>query len=366
LGAVATFVIVEVVALSPSSVEDPAPPGAAAPADPETLITDRGEKTLASGIPNSRIADYSVDRFRYVSSVGMERQWKIDAERAFLYNAEKLVHARQVTAYLFDPEGKTTVVTGLEAKYFMNQRDLEVFGNVVTKFPDGFELKSEYLRYRPNDRHISIPTSYDVHGDGHETAGQNMRFDSRGLDFEMGKSVIVLPEAVRLTMIRAPKQDVTNAAVPETTVIISDHCVIHRDKQLAHFTMRPERPLDTRFVHITQPDLFARSRRADLRYGDFSQLLQYMIAYEDVLIKETPAPKEDEDDADDSDPDEPPSLRYGTGGRADFDSRQDLIILTRFPQVYQDDDTVTGDIITVHRDTDMVEVEHSNAFSKGD
>jgi hypothetical protein len=154
----------------------------------------------------------------------------------------------------------------------------------------------------------------------------------------------------------------------DSTTIDSDRCVIHRDQQVAYFTMEASRPLKSRFVRINQPTLFARGRRATLNYGDFSKILKYLVVYEDVLIKELPAaptasptPMAEAPSA----KAQPPSLRYGTGGRADFDSAKDLIILTEFPQVYQDNDTVTGDVIVVHRNTDVIEVEHSNSYSQG-
>ena len=351
------LIIMEIVALSPAPLEEG---GGATNAlvDPETLMGD-DEVTLATGIPKEKIAEYSVNQFQYVSTQASEKQWKLIADRAFLYNVEKLVHARQIHAYLYDPDGQITIVTGKEAKYFMNQRDLEVFGNVHTVFPDGFELNSDYLRYKPNDRKILIPQKYVVHGNGHEKEGQNIQFVSHGMDFAMGRSEIILPEDVHMTMEKIPSTPPSptpdgRPPTPDRTTNDSDRAVIYRNKQVAHFTMYPSRPLKTRFVHITQPTLFTRARRAQLNYGDFSQLLQYMIAFDDVFIKETGS---------DSGPET--SLRYATGGRADFDSKSDIIKITEFPQCYQDNDTVTGDIIIMHRDTDLVEVEHSNAFSQG-
>lgn len=351
------LIIMEIVALSPAPLEEGGN-SANALVDPETLMGD-DQVMLATGIPKEKIPEYSVDQFQYVSTQASEKQWKLIADRAFLYNAEKLVHARQIHAYLYDPDGQITVVTGKEAKYFMNQRDLEVFGNVHTIFPDGFELNSDYLRYKPQERKILIPQSYVVHGDGHEKEGQNIQFVSRGMDFAMGRSEIILPQDVHMTMEKKPDAHASptpdgKPPAPDRTTIESDRAVIYRTKQVAHFTMYSSRPLATRFVHITQPTLFTRARRAQLNYGDFSQLLQYMIAFDDVLIKETGKTAGDTG-----------SLRYATGGRADFDSKSDVIKLTEFPQCYQDNDTVTGDIIIMHRDTDLVEVEHSNAFSQG-
>lgn len=356
--AVVALVITEIVAFSPSSVEEGGTKSAAV--DPDTLL-DNEEGTLATGIPNHRIAEYTVDQFQYVSTQGGEKQWKLIATKAFLYSKEKLVHARQIRAFLFDPDGKITVVTGKEAKYFMNQRDLEVFGDVHTVFPDGFELNSDYLRYRPGERKIEIPIQYFVRGDGNEKDGQNIQFESYGLDFAMARSTIILPQDVKLTMEKRTTPGPSPAPVlagsppvsktePERTVIHSDRAVIYRDKQISHFTMRADRPLTQRFVRITQPTMFTRARRAELRYGDFSSLLQYMVVFDDVLIKDTGTTA---------------SLRYATGGRADFDAQSDVIKLTKFPQAYQDNDTVTGDIIIMHRDSDLVEVEHSNAFSQG-
>ncbi|MGK5082764.1 LPS export ABC transporter periplasmic protein LptC [Bdellovibrionota bacterium FG-1] len=389
---VAGLVITKIVVLSPTSLEETGEKNTAV--DPETLLEDDQQATLASGIPKNKIPEYSIDQFQYVSTQSGVKQWKLVAEKAFLYNKEKIVHSRQILAYLYDPDGKITVVRGRESKYFMNQRDLEIFGEVHTVFPDGFELKSEYLRYKPNDRKVEIPIQYAVHGDGHEKEGQNITFDSHGLDFAMAKSQIILPEAVHMIFEKLPDAPEVSASAspnpgpskiplpsptPEEasddspTIIDSDHAIIHRDKHLAFFTMHPNRPLESRFVRITQPTLFTRGRRAVMHYGDYSQLLEYMIAYEDVFIKETPNKTKGKDTPPGKTPvnppvnpkDAPPSLRYATGGKAEFDTQSDVIRLTEFPQAYQDNDTVTGDIILMHRHSDLIEVEHSNSFSEG-
>ena len=341
------LVITQIVFLSPTVLEEtPAKP---LTINSEELILDQGP-TLVPGLPKARVAEYNIETFTYVSVQNGIKQWKIDAENAFLYNPERLVHARRVKAFLFDPEGKVTVVTGLEAKYFLNRKNLEIFGNVKTVFPDGFELYSEYLQYTPQTSRIFIPKTHLATGLGQENQGQRFQFVSHGLDYDMGKALIKLLSDVTVTLTQASGANPEAGGVPENTKIESDRCLIHRQTKLAEFDMEASRPLKARFVHITQPTLFAKGRRADLSYGDFHQILQYLTAYEDVFIKEKG---------------ETESLRYATGGRADFDTRRDLIVLTQFPQVYQNEDTVTGDVIVMHRDTDVIEVKHSNAFSTG-
>jgi LPS export ABC transporter protein LptC len=357
LAGIVAFTVMEIVALSPSSLEQE-DTNINTPIDPQALLPDT-KSAVATGIP-TRIPEYQVERFDYVSTQGGVKQWNLLADRAALYNKEKLVHARTVKANLFDPDGKITLVTGREAKYFMHERDLEVYGDVVATFPDGFELFSDYLRYRPGERTIEIPEKYRVHGGSKGENGQDLKFESNGFHYWMGKSEILLPEKVHLTMERPSKPD-------DTTSIDSDRCVIHRDRQVADFTMLASRDASTRFVHITQPTLFTRSRSAKLNYGaSQASILQYLVAFDDVLIKQIPTDEE-------SDPSPKPSpkgkdqglLKYATAGRADFDNKKNLVVLTRFPQVYQDNDTVTGDVIKMHRDSDIIEVENSNSFSEG-
>jgi LPS export ABC transporter protein LptC len=379
IAGVICLIIIEVVALSPSSLEQ-SPPSKTLLSEESLLPAGGEEKVLATGIPTGKVPDYSVDGFNYVSTRAGQKQWKLVARRAFLYNGEKLVHSRRVTAYLYDADNKITVVEGKEAKYFMDQKDLEIYGDVWTTFPDGFKTQSEYLKYQPSDRRIEIPTRYEVHGQGDQ-----LNFDSQGLEFAMDRSKLILPQAVKVVMTKPVDTPTDNAGVAEKTTVESDRCIIDRKKQIAYFTMYDSRPLKTRFVQIRQPGMYARSRRTDMHYGDFSKILNYITAYEDVLIQEIAKPGQSgKSEVISSFPNSarnggPPTAarpnqphpkemisRYATGGRADFDTQRNVIVLKEFPQVYQENDTVTGDVIIVHRDTDIVEVEHSNAYSAGE
>ncbi len=340
------LILLEIVVLTPSPMEDVKLQTASTPV---AGILEDNEPSSIPDLPHRKVAEYGVSSFKYVSVQNGEKQWKLDAEKAFMYNPEKLVHGRSIKAYLFDSDQKTTVITGSEAKYFMNQKDLEIFGNVHTLFPDGFEIWSSYLRYRPNTRHITVPTSYPVRGAGSQSGGQTLEFSSLGLDYQMNVGQVLLPKNAHVTLLRSATLDAQG--VPNRTLIESDQCMMNRLTQFAFFTMDPSRPSSTRFVHITQPTLFTRARRADLNYGDFTNVLKYLVAYDEVLIKE-------------SDPDST-SLKYATGGMAEFDTRNDTVTLTQFPQVYQDEDTVTGDIVLFHRDTGVIEIEQSNGYSQG-
>ncbi len=369
LAGVVSAIIMQIVALSPNSVEESR--DSSVPVDPDTLLP-KEKVTLAPGIPKERVPEYTVDQFNYVSTHESIREWNLLAATAYFYNSARTVHGRTVKAYLFDPDGKITVVTGKEAKYLMTSptasasptstnsapqkapdRDLEVFGDVVTTFPDGFEVHSEYMRYRPDQRTVEIPLTYQATGWGKDENGQILSFKSQGMFYSRKSEEITLPKNVKVTVEKPPSPTAIKSD-PETTVIESDHCVINRNQKIASFTMFSSRPLKERFVRVTQPTLFSKGRWGELNYGDNSEpsskMLHKVVLYDDVLVKETSK-------------DGP--LRYATSGQANFDGSSDIVVLTKFPQVYENEDTVTGDRIILHRDSDVVEVEHSNSYSAG-
>ena len=135
---------------------------------PKTLemsnIVDPDQHPRASGIPTDKTPDYTIQQFNYLSTHNDEREWNFSANEAYMFNSLKLVHSRQVKALLYDSDGNTTVVTGDESKNLMNDRDLEIFGNVVTTLPDGFVIKSDYMRYRPQQKESKSPRKLQLGG----------------------------------------------------------------------------------------------------------------------------------------------------------------------------------------------------------
>lgn len=342
LAASVFLIFVQVLLLSPSALETGEDSNATLDTqDLMTLFYDRDE-SHAPGIPKGQVPDYMIDRFKTISSLRERKEWKLHAERAYMYNANSLVHTTQIYVELYDEQGETTIVTGDEGVTFMDKRDLEIFGNVQATFPDGFVMKSEYLLYQPQEGRFEIPAKYWVTGTGKNEDGGQYEFKSQGLTFTRFDNKIKLKESV--TFVTTGKKE------EDTTTIRSDSCDIDRTRKVARFYMAPSRKGESAYVRIDQPNLEVRSRLADLNFGGSAKSVHLLTAREDVKIKEIGTDKK---------------IRYGTCGKADFYRDQNKIVLTEFPQVYQDQDTVTGEVIVMYRDSDTVEVEQSNAYSTG-
>ncbi|MBI3534664.1 MAG: LPS export ABC transporter periplasmic protein LptC, partial [Deltaproteobacteria bacterium] len=281
LGSVATLIIVEVVMLSPSSVERES---TSTLLDPNLFIITKN--TIATGIPQGKIPEYSIDRFEYISTQHGDKQWNLLAKKANYYKNNNIVHAYEIKAILYNPDGKITTITGREAKYYTEKKELEIFSSVHSKFPDGFETNSDYLRYLPRIKKIEMPIQYLVKGESHESNDQDIFFTSQGLDYAMTTAEILLPKDVKFKVIKKGKST-KSSQKPEITNIFSDMCFIDRKEKLAKFRMSTDHTQEAQFVEITQEDLYIKGRIADLNYGNFSEILQNLTVYQDVYIRET-------------------------------------------------------------------------------
>lgn len=105
-----------------------------------------------------------------------------------------------------------------------------------------------------------------------------------------------------------------------------------------------------RFVESDRGTLHVKSRRQEATYDPQKSALRVMTAYDDVLIQERDPIKSKK------------GMKYATCQKADFLTQEDKIYLTGFPSVYQEKDTITGELITIYRKRNIVEVTQANGL----
>ncbi len=353
LAGAALLVFIQLVGLLPSATRHEKPTDDGSIAAQERTATPQG---LFKGFsaPDEASPDYSIRNFRYVSVNEGNREWQILASDADFYSDQEIVIARQIEAELYSDDSvhlHAIRITANEARYSSGARTLEAGGTVIARFPDGSELHSDYLRYEPATRSIRIPGSYLVHGVGPTDERTRLEFDSRGLNGDLPTGIFLLPSSVRIRLRTA------GAPMGETTQIAADRAELHRSQGLLLLYSAPSRKRDT-FVTLTRPgpsELIARARTMEVRLPPAENGKKAsLIASEDVRIEEWSR----------QEPRSERPFRYSTSGRALFEPEEGTIVLTEYPQVYQDDDTMTGDLIRVDRKNDRVEVDNTNAISR--
>lgn len=372
------------------------------PIDAKKLLDGQSSNRLAQGIPERR-PDYVIQQFDLVSSERGKKEWKVISDQAFLYEDDGITHLQAVRAWIYNSKGEATEVTSIEGKYTKSNRTIELYGNVDARLPDGFLIHSDYMIHVPDNHTVEAPVPWPVTGDGRQMmqkpgapqknqvkeSDQTLMFSSIGAraNSETGRIDLLAGAVVTLDRKDAlkPEQsfserrslpdDRKDPGVPDRTVIASDTATVLRSKKEALFKMSERTPLAQRYVRVLQPRTYARGRTAKVTYGSKAQRLNWLELDDDVLIKDRdtteteasvhPLPSGSPVPQVKPQPSKKP-VSYATAGRAEFDSESDKITLKVFPQAYQEEDTLTGDWMILHRNSDIIEVLHGNAYSTGE
>ncbi|MEW6057082.1 MAG: LPS export ABC transporter periplasmic protein LptC [Bdellovibrionota bacterium] len=327
---VCVLVIVEILFLRPTSLETGEQATTGMFDSLETMVTAQKYKDEVG---------YTIDGFHYTAVEGEMKHWQLNATKAILFEKSRVVRARNARIRMFDPQGKVTLIEGDEAHYGMGERDLNLIGNVKVTFPDGFWLKTTKAHYSAKQGAISSTESF--YGEAIPQKEELMQMWGVGFSASKSGSDIFIHNQARVKLRRL--------AANETTDVRSDKSKIDRFTKVAYFSMASA----NRFVESHQGTLFVRSRRQEATYDSNASVVKYMTAYEDVLIKETDVKKGEV------------GLKYATSQRADFLTQEDKILLSGFPSAYQAHDTLTGELITIYRKKNLVEVSHANAYHEG-
>jgi lipopolysaccharide transport protein LptA len=294
---------------------------------------------LAKSVPTEIAPSYSIRAMDFYSSQNDQPAFRMLSRKSNLYQTQELIHSRDARLEL--PDG--TWIEAKEMAMWQNQDLSHLYGNVVVWLPSGMTLRTEYAEIRSKPKlQINIPMTEKVIG--HQEAPGRLDFESHGMTYsEAEQEEIQLLSHVTVRIQGEP-----------TTQVNSDFALYQPVRDLLQFQMEERRPIDQQFVQVKQPDLKIRSRSLEIQLipaktkgQSQGQSIDLITALGDVNIDDRHDPKH-------------PAT--GTSGKGLFYPKLNEIVLTDFPQVYQDGDTITGDQIIFNRNRDIIEVKQSNAI----
>lgn len=347
------FVIVEILFLRPSSVENGDETNAMAYNSIETMVEAEKYKDETG---------YTIDGFHYTAVEGEVRHWELTARQAILYEKSQIALAHKAIIRMFEHDGSVTEIHGDEARFKTGSKDLDLTGNVTVQFSDGFWIETSKAHYSAQSGAIVSDEAF--HGETGHSKTEGETADKIGVKAPVaaptplaialgassehlevwGKGFAasrVFPDVVVHNKVHV---QVRRTGEPAPTDVRSDRVRINRLSKIADFKMSNT----NRFVESNQGSLEVKSRRQEVSYANDSSTIKSMVAYEDVVITETDRTKK--------------GIKYATSQKAEFMAQEDKILLSGFPSVYQEYDTVTGELITIYRKKSLVEVSHANAF----
>lgn len=267
----------------------------------------------------SSVPDYSMTNAHYVSVKAGRLEVETRAKEAAFNLTLNRMEGKNMVALMYNVNDERTVVTADQATFLMDQRLLHLRDNVQALSPDGFLLKGTESTYDMNKRVLT--SSAPVEG---ESFLQEMRVWGDRAEAPIDQNKMYLYGNAR-SLYQEPKHGATH--------IRGDEAIVDRAESKVTFHKNAK---------VEQEKVVATGENADLFYSKREKGVRYMSLSHDVRITQEGG-------------------RYTRSQLAEFFGATDTIALTGFPAVYDGNDAVTGDKITLYRTTGVVEVMGTNA-----
>lgn len=288
--------------------------------------------TLAKGVPNKEAPAYVIRDLEYFATDNQKQNWKMIARKSFAYQKEAMIHARDVIFIWKDGQ-----VASKEAISSQTKNEVELYGDVVVTLNNGMVIHTEYVKIITTPfTQVIIPPTQAMWGNHRLNKKVLVNFKSFGLYYTAETETLKLLSQAETEIVSDKKSKV-----------YADLVTYHRNQEILSYEMAEHRPLAQQFVNAYQDELHLRSRTMTVTFE--KDKVQVLTANTDTSFEDKTNQKH------------PVS---GTSGKAIYKETSNLLFLKDFPQVYQDRDTITGDVIIYDRTNDTIEVEQSNAFNR--
>ena len=321
------FLLAYFTLLSPSSLEDDfLSVRVIHPRDLLNFLKDSSSQVLAKGIPTDTTPAYSLRNFDFFITNENRPELQFTALKSNFYQEQQLIHAKSGMVTLSDG----TIVSSKEVLFETARNEIHFYGDVLITFLNGTLIRTNYLRAvtRPV-LIITVPLEEAVAGEKTEKESV-VRFKSYGLSYRAAEEKELLLSSNVNTVVTGQK----------TTHVLSDRGTMNFNRKKMTFFMDDKKAFDQQFVLTHQDHLEMKSRSLIIALDQTGT--KRIEAQNDVSITE--------------------KTFHSTSGKATFDESTNTIALSDFPQVYQEQDTITGDVIFYHRNDDTIEVKQSNAI----
>lgn len=277
------------------------------------------DSVMMAGDDQLAVPDYAMKNARYVSVRDGVREVESYAVTAAFDLIQRRMQSRDVRVDFYNEKGEVTKVTADKGTYLMDPRNFFLEGNVRAVSPDDFVLTGEEAVYRLSDRVLNSPKP--VAG---EQQAKNLKVWGDTAETNLNTRKVTLNGDARVHYIER-KHGLTK--------VRGDYALLDRNEERVDFH---------RNVKVEQDKIVATGGESMLYYSKASDAVKYMMISSDVKILEH-------------------NGRYTRSQVAEFYAPTDTIVLSGFPSVYDGDDAVTGDKITLYRASGVVEVTGTNA-----
>jgi len=130
-------------------------------------------------------ADMGLKQIHLTEVKAGDRQWEITAKAVQYFQEENLALLTEIKAKIFSRDGRQFDISGDRARLDLQSRDMEVEGNITAKSSDGYELRTESLKFIQASRKIVSKSPVVIKSPRFQLAGVGMVIDLDRQNFRL-------------------------------------------------------------------------------------------------------------------------------------------------------------------------------------
>ncbi len=154
------------------------------------FLQPRGDFTTPANNNRQRFKAFTMQGVSLIQNKGGKRELVLEAlEVSSSPSKENNLEMMEIDAILFDDQNRQISITSGEADYDTKKQILTLLDNVILTSPDGYELKTEVLRFLTKYRKIKTAAAVSLTGKNLDLKGKTMFLDLDSNNFRIGGRV---------------------------------------------------------------------------------------------------------------------------------------------------------------------------------
>ena len=142
---------------------------------------------------SKNLPDLRLENVHYEKTKKGRIEWEIDAKVAHHYQGKDLLTLDGVKMLYYGGDKRTVIIEGKQGRIKPSTKDVELLGEVYIKSSDGYELRTNSLKY-------SSKTSTITTGDRVTILGKRFSITGVGMELDIKKDRLSILHAVRTTI----------------------------------------------------------------------------------------------------------------------------------------------------------------------
>lgn len=120
-------------------------------------------------------AEFSIKTAHFVEMKGENKVLEVDADAAYYFKGNNLAELKKPRVIFYGHENKTVFLKGDEGIINTETNDVIIKGDVEMVSPDGYRLKSSYLKYDSSNMIVTTDMPVHIVGDVFDIKGVGMK-----------------------------------------------------------------------------------------------------------------------------------------------------------------------------------------------